>query len=84
MARDITSGEFCDDSAAVLRAVEAGESLVVTRDGVPIAELVPLPRRQFVAVQQVLDAFRDAPTIDAESFFADLDAISEPGLPPRR
>jgi len=34
-----------NDTAATLRRVEAGESLVITVDRRPVAALVPLPRR---------------------------------------
>lgn len=40
--REIAQRELRNDSAAVLRAVEGGESITVTRRGVPVAALVPL------------------------------------------
>lgn len=38
--------ELRNDVSGVLRRVEAGEALRVTVSGRPVAELVPLPRRQ--------------------------------------
>lgn len=40
--REIAQRELRNDSAAVLRAVEGGEHITVTRRGVPVAALVPL------------------------------------------
>jgi antitoxin (DNA-binding transcriptional repressor) of toxin-antitoxin stability system len=46
----------------------------VTRNGTPVARLVPLRRRVFVPREEVLAAFASAPMLDAEAFRADLDA----------
>ena len=40
--RTISQRELRNDNAEVVRAVEAGESFVITRRGVPVARLVPL------------------------------------------
>ena len=83
MRREIDERELRNDSETVLREVEHGETLVVTRNGVPVAELSPPHRHQFVPVQRVLDVFRDAPAIDGERFFADLDGVGDPNPPSR-
>jgi prevent-host-death family protein len=41
---EIASRELRNDTAGVLRRVEAGESLTVTSNGRPVAQLVPMPR----------------------------------------
>jgi prevent-host-death family protein len=41
---EIASRELRNDTAGVLRRVEAGEPLTVTSDGRPVARLVPVPR----------------------------------------
>ncbi len=80
VSHEITQRELRNDSGAILRAVEHGETFVVTRNGSPIAELVPLRRRTFVPAAQVLALFaREAP-LDADRFFADLDAVVDQGL----
>jgi|KBSSwiStaDraftv2_1062776.scaffolds.fasta_scaffold10113_7 prevent-host-death family protein len=79
--REITQRELRDDSAGILRAVERGEAFVVTRNGSPIAELVPLRRRTFVPTTEVLAMFAGEPDIDADRFFADLDATVDQSLP---
>lgn len=40
--RTISQRELRNDNAEVIRGVEAGESYVVTRRGVPVARLLPL------------------------------------------
>lgn len=41
---EIPARDLRNDTAGVLRRVEAGESLTVTANGRPVARLVPLPR----------------------------------------
>lgn len=75
MARKITQRELRNNSGAVLREVQAGDTIIVTRNGVPVAELRPLPPRRFVARAAIADAARRAPRVDARRFRADLDAV---------
>jgi antitoxin (DNA-binding transcriptional repressor) of toxin-antitoxin stability system len=49
MAGEITQRELRNDSGDVMRALDLGESFVVTRNGVAVGELVPVRRRRFVA-----------------------------------
>ena len=79
MNRMITQSELRNDSAAVLREVEAGRTLIVTRNGTPVAELRPLQPRRFVARATIADAAR-VPRVDARRFLADLDAVIDQGL----
>jgi prevent-host-death family protein len=64
----------------VLRAVQAGETLTVTRNGAPIAELHPFGRSRLVPRAVIARARATAPRIDADSFRADLDAAVDPSL----
>ena len=73
VAKRITQRELRNDSAAVLREVQAGRTLIVTRNGTPVAELRPVPPRRFVPREVIADAARQAPRIDARRFRADLD-----------
>ncbi|HET7202771.1 MAG TPA: type II toxin-antitoxin system prevent-host-death family antitoxin [Steroidobacteraceae bacterium] len=75
MTRSITQRELRNDSAAVLREVEGGRSLIITRNGTPVAELRPLGARRFVPRERIVDDARAAPRIDAKRFRADVDAI---------
>ena len=78
MKRTITQRELRNDSAAVLREVQAGRTLTVTRNGTPIAELRPIPPRRFVSREAIAEAGKRMQRIDAERFRRDLDAVAEP------
>lgn len=56
-----------------MRALDRGQAFVVTRNGVPVGELVPLRRRRFVAAETAVAAFTGAPRLDPERFRADVD-----------
>jgi prevent-host-death family protein len=45
MSGEIPARELRNDVSAVLRRVEAGETLTVTVSGRPVGRLTPLPRR---------------------------------------
>ncbi|MFC4941964.1 type II toxin-antitoxin system Phd/YefM family antitoxin [Pseudonocardia sp. GCM10023141] len=48
-ADDVTVRDLRNHGGDVLNRVESGETLVVTRDGRPVAELRPLPRPRLSA-----------------------------------
>jgi prevent-host-death family protein len=75
MNRQVTQRELRNQSAAVLREVQAGQTLIVTRNGTPIAELRPIRPRRFVPRATIVEAAARAPRIDAARFRADLDAV---------
>lgn len=80
MHRTISEQELRNDSGAIMRAVEAGESFVVTRNGVPLARLTPLEKRTEVPVEEILAALRGAPRIDFARFRADIDDVLDPWI----
>jgi prevent-host-death family protein len=63
----------------ILDRVEHGESLTVTRDGRPVAELRPLPRRPLPAAL-LLQRWRHLPYVDPAQLRADIDSILDPSL----
>ena len=48
MTRKLTQRELRNNSGEVMRALDAGEDFIVTRNGRPVGELRPYRRRQFV------------------------------------
>jgi prevent-host-death family protein len=76
-AHEITQRELRNDSGSIMRGVERGESYTITRNGTPIARLIPLRRRTIVPRAEVMAAFASAPVVDADRFRADLDAHLE-------
>jgi prevent-host-death family protein len=82
MARTIAQRELRNDNAKVIEAVAAGESFVITRNGVPVAELRPIQRvrRTFVPKAELLGLASTGPRIDRERFRADLDRVVDQSL----
>ena len=74
MAQTITQRELRNDSGEIMRRLDKGETLIVTRNGTPVGELTPLRRHRFVSADAIVAMFRNAPAIDAERFRTDLDA----------
>ena len=83
VAREITQRELRNESGEIMRRLDAGESFVVTRNGVPVGELTPLRRHRFVAAEAAVALFRSAPPVDYGRFRADLDAIVDQTSAPR-
>jgi prevent-host-death family protein len=63
----------------ILNRVAAGEALTVTRDGVPIAELRPLPRRPLPA-SLLLQRWGRLPAVDPTTLRADIDNVLDATL----
>jgi prevent-host-death family protein len=83
MPREITQRELRNESGEIMRALDAGESFVVTRNGVPVGDLTPVQRRRFVSREVVLRAFTGAEPLDVERLRADLDQIADQDPTPR-
>ena len=77
MTKTIAQRELRNDNAKVIDEVVAGESFVVTRNGVPVAELRPLRalRRTMVPKSSIANFITTGPGIDAKLFRADLDNL---------
>lgn len=80
----ISQREFRNHSAAVMDAVEAGETYHVTRNGVEVAELRPLPRRRRLTAEELVARHRTLPRVDhavmrneADEFFGDEDRVGD-------
>ena len=63
----------------MLRRVESGERLVVTRDGEPVAELRPLPRRS-VSASELIRRRCHIPSVDPVALRADVDSVIDRSL----
>jgi prevent-host-death family protein len=74
MAEFITQRELRNAGGEIMRRLAQGESFIVTRNGVPVGELIPLRHHRFVAAAAAVAIFRAVPAIDAGRFRADLDA----------
>lgn len=81
--REITQRQLRNESGEVMRALDSGESFVVTRNGVAVGELKPVQRHRFVAREAVREVFARAATLEAERFRADLDRVVDQDPAPR-
>jgi antitoxin (DNA-binding transcriptional repressor) of toxin-antitoxin stability system len=75
--------ELRDESGEITRALDRGETFVVTRNGVAVGELRPLGRSRFVAAEAAVTAFAGAPAIELDRFRGDGDTLvdQDPALP---
>lgn len=83
MSKAITQRELRNGSGKIMRALDRGEIFVVTRNGVPVGELRPLPRRRYVPAAEVMAAFNLAPRLDRDRFRRDLDRLVDQDPAPR-
>ena len=83
MAREISQRELRNESGEIMRALDRGETFVVTRNGVPVGELTPLRQRQFVGAEAAVALFASAPVIDGGRFRADVDSLLDQQPLPR-
>jgi prevent-host-death family protein len=84
VAKVITQRTLRNDSGEIMRGLDRGESYIVTRDGVPVGELVPVKRRVFVPASALLAALAGAPPIDPARFRKDVDSLIDQDPQPRR
>ena len=83
MTREITQRELRRESGDIIRALDRGETFVVTRNGVPVGELTPLRQRQFfVAAEAAVAVFAGAPVVEPKRFRADVDALLDQDATP--
>jgi len=82
VAKTIPQRELRNNNAKVIEAVVAGESFLITRNGVPVAEVGPVRtnRRQFVPRNQLVELALNGPHVDLKLFRADLDRVIDPEL----
>jgi prevent-host-death family protein len=73
MAETISQRELRNDNAEIMRRVEAGEAFVVTRNGRPIADLVPhgVPPKKRKTFRDMQEELRQLPQIDVEQWYRD-------------
>lgn len=79
MAEVVSIRDLRNKGAEVLGRVERGERLVVTRDGQPVAELNPLPRRS-VSATELIRRRRHLPHVDPDRLRSDVDSVLDASL----
>jgi prevent-host-death family protein len=76
---EVTIRELRNHGGDVLHRVEQGETVIVTRAGIPVGELRPLPRPRLSATS-LLGRWRSVPVVDRDVFRSDVDAVLDPTL----
>ena len=66
-----------NNGGEVLRRVEHGERIVVTRDGAPVAELRPLPS---ASPAELIRRRKNLPQVNPDALRHDIDNLIDPSL----
>jgi prevent-host-death family protein len=78
MTQTITHRELRSESARIIDLVEAGQTIVITRNGTPVAELRPVERereREFVPTAEIQRALSACPRVDYAAMRAEMDEL---------
>lgn len=75
----MTIRELRNHGGDVIERVEAGERLVVTRAGRPVAELRPV-QAPGLGAAALLRRWRTVPPIDGDALRRDIDTLIDPSL----
>lgn len=76
---EVTIRDLRNKGAQVIRQVQSGEHLTVTRDGDPVAQVIPLPRRP-VRIEDLITRRQNLPKVDPETLRHDIDAVMDSSL----
>lgn len=77
---DVSIRDLRNKGGEIVDRAAAGEPITITRDGRPVAELVPVTPRLTTA--QVIERWKHLPPMDPASLRADLDRTIDPRLFP--
>lgn len=75
----VTVRDLRNHSADLLARVAHGERVTVTKDGTPVAEVVPL-RRTALNAEELVARFRHLPPVDGTQLRSDIDDLIDPSL----
>jgi prevent-host-death family protein len=76
---EVTIRELRNQGGDVVDRVAAGERLIITRSGGPVAELRPLPSTH-VTGTVLLRRWRRLPVVDHLALRADIDSVLDPSV----
>lgn len=71
---EATIRELRNHGGEVVDRAARGETIIITRNGVPVAELRPLPKAK-KSMAEVLASARHLPPVDPQRLRDDIDAI---------
>jgi len=76
---EVSIRELRNHGGAVVDRVAAGERVIVTRSGRPVAELRPV-RAEGPTAATLLRRWRRLPSLDPDELRRDIDAVIDPAL----
>lgn len=76
---EATVRDLRNHGGQVLDRVVAGETVTITREGKPVAQLEPMARARLSAVA-LIERFRRLPAVDPQQLRDDIDAIVDQQL----
>ncbi|WP_026928690.1 type II toxin-antitoxin system Phd/YefM family antitoxin [Glycomyces tenuis] len=71
----ISQRELRNNSAAVMNALERGESFILTRNGMPVGEVRPYSRHRKFTASELVERASKLPRLDYERMRAEADAF---------
>jgi prevent-host-death family protein len=75
----VTVRDLRNNGGEVLRRVEHGERIVVTRDGAPVAELRPMPPA-CINPAELIRRRKNLPRVNPDNLRRDIDDLIDPSL----
>ena len=76
---DVTIRQLRNHGGDVVDRVAAGERVIITRSGKPVAELRPV-RSTGLSATVLLQRWRRLPVVDPDGLPADLDDVLDPSI----
>jgi prevent-host-death family protein len=76
---EVTIRDLRNHGGEVIDRVQAGEPITITRDGRPVAQLIPATSPS-VPIEQLLARWRRLPAVDPVRLREDIDAILDTRL----
>lgn len=77
---EISVRAFVNDSGRVTRSLRDGERFVLTLNGEPLADVIPIRRSRFVSTARAQQSFVGVPALDTDELRRDLDAMVDDEL----
>ncbi|MEZ0065982.1 antitoxin (DNA-binding transcriptional repressor) of toxin-antitoxin stability system [Streptacidiphilus sp. MAP12-20] len=69
---DVSVRQFVADSGSVTRGLRQGHPYILTLNGEPLAQMIPIRRRRSVPRDEALAIFATAPVLDPDELREDL------------
>ena len=76
---DVSIRDLRNHGGDIVERAAGGEPITITRAGIPVAQLRPLPGRP-IAAEQLLARWRRLPPLEADLLRADIDATLDSRL----